>query len=81
MEFLVRGTTQFDEPGVFMSFEEKSDELSKNLASLGFDLNELVLQNQHTLDYMDLEPCEIEGTGKYDLEGLIIRTYASHNVK
>lgn len=23
MEFLVRGATQYDEPGVFMSFEEK----------------------------------------------------------
>ena len=41
MEFLVRGATQFDEPGVFMSFEEKSDELAKNFASLGFDLNAL----------------------------------------
>ncbi len=50
MEFLVRGATQFDEPGAFMSFEEKSGELSKNFASLGFDLNELVLQNRLAID-------------------------------
>jgi circadian clock protein KaiC len=73
MEFLVRGATQFAEPGVFMSFEEKSAELSKNFASLGFDLNELVLQNQLAIDYVHVEPSEIEETGEYDLEGLNIR--------
>ncbi|WP_262967157.1 circadian clock protein KaiC [Methylobacter psychrophilus] len=73
MEFLVRGALQFDEPGVFMSFEEKSDELSKNFLSLGFDLNELVRQNQLAIDYVYLEPGEIAETGAYDLEGLIIR--------
>ncbi|MCX7111664.1 MAG: circadian clock protein KaiC [Proteobacteria bacterium] len=73
MEFLVRGATQFDEPGVFMSFEEKFGELSKNFASLGFDLNELVGQNKLAIDYVHIEPSEIEETGEYDLEGLIIR--------
>ncbi|HTH65495.1 MAG TPA: ATPase domain-containing protein, partial [Gemmatimonadales bacterium] len=37
-EFLVRGAKQFDEPGVFMSFEETDAELKANVASLGFDL-------------------------------------------
>ena len=73
MEFLVRGATQFDEPGVFMSFEEKFDELSKNFTSLGFDLNELVNQNRLAIDYVHIEPSEIEEAGEYDLEGLIIR--------
>ncbi len=31
MEFLVRGASQFDEPGVFMSFEERSEELADEL--------------------------------------------------
>ena len=70
MEFLVRGATQFNEPGVFMSFEEKSDELTKNFASLGFDLNELIDQNLLTIDHVHLDPSEIEETGEYDLEGL-----------
>ena len=73
MEFLVRGATQFDEPGVFMSFEEKTAELAQNFASLGFDLNALVGQNRLAIDYVHLEPSEIEETGEYDLEGLIIR--------
>src|ERR1039457_4027559 len=42
MEFLVRGATQYNEPGVFMSFEETIPDLTKNVASLGFDLDRLV---------------------------------------
>lgn len=81
MEFLVRGATQFNEPGVFMSFEEKSDELTKNFASLGFDLNELIDQNRLIIDHVHLEPSEIEETGDYDLEGLLIRIgYAIHSI-
>ena len=73
MEFLVRGATQFSEPGVFLSFEEKSEELAQNFASLGFDLNELVRQNQLIIDHVHLDSREIEETGEYDLEGLLIR--------
>ena len=81
MEFLVHGATRFDEPGVFMSFEEKTDELAKNFASLGFDLNALVGQDRLAIDYVHVEPGEIEETGEYDLEGLIIRLgYAIDNV-
>src|SRR4051812_46696300 len=40
-EFLVNGATRFDEPGVFMMFEESADELADNLSSLGFDLRKL----------------------------------------
>ena len=40
MEFLVRGATQFNEPGVLMTFEETGDEMTKNVASLGFDLKD-----------------------------------------
>src|ERR1700681_3872294 len=42
MEFLVRGATQYNEPGVFVSFEETEKELTANVASLGFDLDTLV---------------------------------------
>ena len=81
MEFLVRGATQFNEPGVFMSFEEKSEELTKNFASLGFDLNELIDQNQLIIDHVHLDPSEIEEAGDYDLEGLLIRIgYAIHSI-
>jgi circadian clock protein KaiC len=73
MEFLIRGATEFGEPGVFMSFEEKSEELTKNFASLGFDLDDLQSRNKIALDYVHIDKSEIEETGEYDLEGLFIR--------
>ena len=73
MEFLVRGTTQFNEPGVFMSFEETNEELIKNVASLGFDLEDLIKHKKIALDHVHIERSEIEETGEYDLEGLFIR--------
>lgn len=73
MEFLVRGITQFNEPGVFMSFEETKDELVMNVASLGFNLQDLINKKQIVLDHVHIERSEIEETGEYDLEGLFIR--------
>jgi circadian clock protein KaiC len=73
MEFLVRGATQFGEPGVFMAFEETPGELTQNVRSLGFDLDELAAQKKLLLEFVRLERSEIEETGEYDLEGLFIR--------
>ncbi|MBW6500029.1 MAG: circadian clock protein KaiC [Bacteroidales bacterium] len=73
LEFLVRGATQFNEPGILLSFEETIEELTKNVASLGFDLEDLVKNKKIALDYVRVERSEIEETGEYDLEGLFIR--------
>ncbi len=73
MEFLVRGATQFNEPGVFMMFEENVAELTANVRSLGFDLERLVARKKIVLDFVHIERSEIEETGEYDLEGLFIR--------
>jgi circadian clock protein KaiC len=73
MEFLVRGATQFNEPGVFMAFEETAKELTQNVASLGFDLRDLIAHKKIVLDFVYIERTEIEATGEYDLEGLFIR--------
>lgn len=73
MEFLVRGATQFGQPGVFMMFEENAQELTANVRSLGFDLDKLAAQKKIVLDHVQIERSEIEETGEYDLEGLFIR--------
>lgn len=73
MEFLVKGAKKYDEPGVFMAFEETEEELAKNFASLGFDLDDLVANNKLLVDYVYIDKSEIEETGEYDLEGLFIR--------
>lgn len=73
MEFLVRGATLYNEPGVFMSFEETDEELTKNVASLGFDLRQLEADKKLLLEYVFIERSEIEETGEYDLEALFLR--------
>jgi circadian clock protein KaiC len=73
IEFLVRGATQLGEPGVLLSFEETAEEMTKNVASLGFDLKLLSAKNKLIVDFVRIEPSEIQETGAYDLEGLFIR--------
>lgn len=76
MEFIVRGITGFGEPGVFMAFEETAEELTDNVASLGFDVKALVACKKMALDFVYIERSEIEETGEYDLEGLFVRLNA-----
>jgi len=73
MQFLVQGAVKYNEPGVFMAFEETAEELTQNFASLGFDLDKLVASGKILIDYVHIDPSEIEETGDYDLEGLFIR--------
>jgi circadian clock protein KaiC len=73
MEFLVRGALDYDEPGVFMSFEETTDDLVENAESLGFDLQRLAARRRLLLDYVQLERDKLTESGEYDLEGLFIR--------
>ena len=73
LEFLVRGATQFDEPGVFMMFEESAGELTANVRSMGFDLDDLVARQSIMLDHVHIERGEFEETGEYNLDGLFIR--------
>ena len=73
MEFMVRGIRDFGEPGVFVTFEETEDELVKNVASLGYDLHDLMHRNKLAIDHVYIERSEIEETGEYDLEGLFVR--------
>jgi circadian clock protein KaiC len=73
MEFLLRGAQQFGENGAFIAFEETEKDLSENVRSLGFDLDRLVAQNKVAVDYIHIDPQEIQETGDYDLEGLFLR--------
>lgn len=68
----MRGAVQYDEPGVFMAFEETAADL-QNVRSLGFDLDDLQKKKKLVVDFVRVERSEIEETGEYDLEGLFIR--------
>lgn len=75
MEFLVRGATEFNEPGVFISFEETEKELIQNVASLGFDLKKLSFQKKLWLENIYIKREENKQNGDFDLEGLFVRIH------
>ncbi|MDX6667584.1 MAG: circadian clock protein KaiC [Solirubrobacteraceae bacterium] len=77
MEFLVRGISQFDEPGVFLAFEETREDLVANVASLGFDLKQLEAEGKLVLDHVNMAAAELVEAGDWDLEALFIRLGAA----
>ena len=77
MEFLIRGITEFGEPGVFVAFEETVEELVDNVASLGFDLQQLQDDNLLVVDHINIAPGDLEETGSWDLSGLLVRLGAA----
>src|SRR5688572_13923357 len=59
MEFLVNGIVKFNEPGVFMAFEEKTEELIVNVHSLGYELNRHLSENKIYLEHVSTNRAEI----------------------
>jgi circadian clock protein KaiC len=72
-EFLVRGATEYDEPGVLMVFEETVEDIVANVSSMGFALDRLVAEGKIYIDHVRVQRHEIEEAGDYDLEGLFVR--------
>jgi circadian clock protein KaiC len=77
MEFLVRGFRNFDEPGVFLSFEETIDDLVTNFVSLGFDLTGAEDAGQLVIDHINVGRGEPNASGDWDLDGLFLRLAAA----
>jgi circadian clock protein KaiC len=77
MEFLVRGITEFNEPGVFVAFEETIEDLRSNVASLGFNLAKLEADGDLMLDHVTLIRGDMAETGDWDLDGLLLRLGAA----
>ncbi|WP_445258209.1 circadian clock protein KaiC [Nocardioides aurantiacus] len=73
LEFLVRGATEFDEPGVLLAFEEAAADIATNVASMGFDLPALEAEGKIAIDSFRLDPADFIEAGQFDLEGLFIR--------
>src|SRR6202000_2537222 len=82
MQFLIKGIVDYNEPGVFMSFEETDRDITLNVKSLGFDIEKLKQEKKLIIDHVRVERSEIDEAGEYDLEGLFIRLgYAIDTVK
>ncbi|MDQ1396430.1 MAG: circadian clock protein KaiC [Acidimicrobiaceae bacterium] len=77
MEFLVRGITQFNEPGVFVAFEESAADLIANVASMGFDLAKFKEDGTLVIDHVNVVSGEMDEAGDWDLDGLFLRIGAA----
>ena len=73
MEFLVRGATEFNEPGVFMAFEEIRQGIEPECRVHGLWSARSLGAQEDPARLFRVERNEIEETGDYDLEGLFIR--------
>ena len=73
LDFVIKGALQYNERGIFMSFEETQDELFKDMASLNLDLQGLVSRRQILIEHALLERGDIQEKGEFNLEGLFIR--------
>ncbi|HEY6955116.1 MAG TPA: circadian clock protein KaiC [Flavisolibacter sp.] len=75
-QFLYEGIAQFDEPGVFVTFEENTADLKRNVQSFGWDIQRLENENQwRFIDASIAFENETKVVGEYDLEGLMIRIH------
>ncbi|HYQ17415.1 MAG TPA: circadian clock protein KaiC [Polyangiaceae bacterium] len=72
LQFIINGIA-LGEPGVVISFEETADDLTKNVASLGVDLDKLVRSKKLAIDHVHIDRSEILETGGFDLSGLFVR--------
>jgi circadian clock protein KaiC len=73
MTFLYNGAVEYNEPGVFLAFEEQPEDLIKNVSSLNYDIEKLISQKKLAIDHVEIERSKIAEAGEYDLEGLFIR--------
>jgi circadian clock protein KaiC len=73
MTFLYKGAVEHNEPGVFLAFEERPEDLIKNVGSLNYDVEKLIAEKKLAIDHVEIERTKIAESGEYDLEGLFIR--------
>jgi len=70
LQFLVRGACDFNEPGIFVAFEETVERLATNAHGFGWELVEL--QRRNKLCLIDAQPTpDLIQSGTFDLGGLL----------
>ncbi len=76
-QFLAAGISQFGEPGVFVTFEEKPEQLRANCESFGWDI--AGWEAAGTWAYVDASPDDTgaEFVGTYEFQGLYARIRAA----
>ena len=70
-QFLVRGAIDHGEPGVLISFDESAAQITANVQSLGWDVDELAAEGRIAVD--SIGAVTSSTAGDWDLEALFIR--------
>lgn len=73
MQFILEGIATYDEPGVYLTFEEKAEELITNVSNLGYDIKTMLKANKLFIEHLKLANYELEETGRYNIESLFVR--------
>jgi circadian clock protein KaiC len=73
-QFLAMGIQKFNQPGVFITFEESPDDIRQNMLSMGWDITRWERENKWV--FVDASPKPSEDAvfaGDYDLGALLAR--------
>ncbi len=73
MHFLLNGVNHFEENGVFMTFEEKTNELVTNFSNFNIDIDELIKKKKLYFEHLHIAQYELHESGKYNIDGLFVR--------
>ncbi len=70
-EVLYRSITEFGRTVVFVTFEEKPEDVVRNVQRLGWDLAALVADGRLVILDASMDSDRIDGAGTYDLSGIL----------
>lgn len=73
LEYILHGAMKYEEPGVFMTFEEKLDDLHENMAGFGYDLKQLIHDKKILVEHLTVSVNELVELGRYNIEELFVR--------
>lgn len=70
MQYIIKGIKEFNEPGVFITFEEEKEKIQKHMLKLGWDLKKL--ESEGKLEVIEYTPDKVkkmlaEGGGEIDI--------------
>ena len=71
MQYLVNGAKKYNEPGVYITFEERKDKLVKYMGNFGWDLQNLIAKKN--IEILEQSPIDIKKATTKELLGLKFR--------
>lgn len=70
-ELLYRAITQYDRPGVFVTFEEKPADIIRNVQQLNWNLSDTIRDGKLIILDASMDRGIVQEAGSYDLSGII----------